>query len=326
MKTLLKTKDFTGVKNLVRGIKNTENSYFVRSMSAVRRHGLLNLGNYSDYGVASAGVKLGFPVNFMTKYYERHPDGCERVFKDLYTDVTSSMKEAKEKGDSRKSTSLLVRDFGDKHCAILTDKYSIFDDDEVVDILSENDYLMDSEEFWYSATPERFHARFISKKKLYIDGDSSPLSMAVFVDNSMCGQSSFKIRFGIYRWACTNGMITGLKEFEIVKEAHKGKKDYVKIVASALSEAEQYEAMLLDMVQEAANTKSKIYDLDEEQALAYIQKKLNVGKNASCIILDNYRSYGGNTKWDLTNAITDYAHAVDLTERIRLENTALKVA
>lgn len=226
MKTLTRTKDFAGVKALVRNIKDTESSYFIRSMSAVRRHGLLDLGSYSDYGITSAGAKLNFPVNFMRKYYERHPEGCEKVLKDLYTDVTFGMKEAKEKGDSRKSTSLLVRDFGDRHCAILTDKYSIFDDDEVVDILSENDYLMDSEEFWYSATPERFHARFISKKKLYIDGDSSPLSMAVFVDNSMCGQSSFKIRFGIYRWACTNGMITGLKEFEIVKEAHKGKKDY----------------------------------------------------------------------------------------------------
>ena len=77
-------------------------------------------------------------------------------------------------------------------------------------------------------------------------------------------------------------MISGLKEFEIAKEMHKGEKDYVSIVAKALENAETYEALLLDMVENAIATKSAIYELTEDQAMAYIQKKLNVGKSPGC--------------------------------------------
>ncbi len=36
--------------------------------------------------------------------------------------------------------------------------------------------------------------------------------------------------------------------------------------------------------------------------------------------------YGNETKWDLTNAITDYAHVVDISSRIKLESAAFKIA
>ena len=117
-------------------------------------------------------------------------------------------------------------------------------------------------------------------------------------------------------------MIAGLKEFEILKMMHKGDKDYVQCVSEALENVEEYKKMLFEMVKEAAS----IYNLTEDQALAYIQKKLNVSKKASVIILENYRKYGNETKWDLTNAITDYAHVVDISSRIKLESAAFKIA
>lgn len=91
---------------------------------------------------------------------------------------------------------------------------------------------MDAESVWYSCTAERFHARFVSKKKWFMTHEKSPLSIAVFVDNSMVGQFRFRIRFGMYRHACTNGLIFGLNDFVIVREFHKGKKDYQQIVAN----------------------------------------------------------------------------------------------
>lgn len=322
---LRRTTNFNEVVEKVSSIKETEKSYYVDHILKAKRRNLLDVSSYSSYGLSSAGSRLGFPGKWVESFGELHPDTAKRILNDAYTDYFIKL-DMKSANDKRQSTKLFIRDFNDKHCGVLTDKYAVFDDDEVTNILSKNNYLMNAEEYWYDVSAERFHVRFISKQKLYIEGDDSPLSMCVFVDNSMIGQSSFKIRFGIYRWACTNGMIAGLKEFEIVREAHKGTKSYVKIVAEALKEVPLYEQMMLDMIKEASVTKSKIYGLDEEQALAYIQKTLNVSKKASVVILENYRNYGGSTKWDLTNAITDYAHVADINTRVQLESKALKIA
>lgn len=323
---LKKTNNYNLIIEDVKNIMKIENSYMVKNINGARRRNLLDAGSYSAHGLSTAGTKLGFPAKFVEKYNKMHPDGARKILTDTYGDYFDAIENKKEKADKRMSTSLFVRDFNNKHCAVLTDKYIVFDDNEVTEILSQNSYLMDAEEFWYDVSPERFHARFVSKNKLYVDGDDSPLSMCVFVDNSMCGASSFKIRFGIYRWACTNGLIAGLKEFEIVREPHKGEKDYVEIVAQALEDVERYENIMLETIKEATLTKARIVDLDDELALAYIQKSLNVGKKASEMILENFRAYGGKTKWDMVNAITDYAHAEETSTRINLETKALKVA
>lgn len=323
-RVLRKTKDFGSIAAKVAMIKGTEKSYYVGNMNSVKRRNLLDVRSYSSYGLSSAGVKLGFPAQFVERYGTIHPEGAKKILTDLYSNATAKMMAEDNKRGTKR---LFIRDFNGLHSAVLTDKYSVFDDDEVVDILKENDYLMNSDEFWYSVSPERFHARFISKNKLYIQDDPSPLSMCVFVDNSMCGMSSFRIRFGIYRWACTNGMISGLKEFEIVREAHKGEKEYVEIVAKALEDVPKYEQMLLDMVEDASMTEASIYELDDDKAKAYLQKKLLVSQKAADTILTTFRTvYGGKSRWDLTNAITDYAHGVELESRLDLEAKALLVA
>lgn len=322
---LVRNNTFDIIKDKVSAIKSTENSYYIHNMFEVGYHRLTDADNYSEYGLSCAGTRLGFPGSFLVQYRENHPDGAEKVLYDKYYDWFDTSIRRKNH-DKRSSQALFIRDFEGMHYGVLTDKYAMFDDDEVVDILSQNEYLMSSKEFWSDITPERFHARFVDAEKLYIPGDSSPLSLCTFVDNSMVGKSSFKIRFGIYRWACTNGMIAGLKEFEILKMMHKGDKDYVQCVSEALENVEEYKKMLFEMVKEAACTYSSIYNLTEDQALAYIQKKLNVSKKASVIILENYRKYGNETKWDLTNAITDYAHVVDISSRIKLESAAFKIA
>ena len=312
---LKRTNNFDEIRGIVNTIKSTENTWTCES--PFKLGNLCNVDSYSPYGLAAAGTRVNFPARWiMEKLNPVEPMLATEVIRTRYKDYFAN----------NNNKGLLIRDFGGKHWGVLTDRYSIFDDDEVVNIISENEYLMGAKEFWYDITPERCHMRFISGKQLYVDGDDSPLSMCVFVDNSMVGASSFKIRFGIYRWACTNGIIAGLKEFEIVREIHTGEKEYAKIVAKALENVEQYENMLLDMVKEATITKSSIYDLTEEDALSRIKDKLNVSKKDSAKIIDFYRGYGGKTKWDLINAITDFAHEYDISKRVELESKALKVA
>ena len=319
-KSMLRKTKFDIVKSIVKSIKNNEHSYYINTADDFP-----TLEKFSETGLFNAGARLNFPAKFIRTICLNHPRLAEDVVKSRAVDYFNRLNARKDK---RGSNSLFIREFYSKVYGVLTDRYSVFDDDEVTDILSSSEYLMNAEEVWADVTPDRFHVRFISANKLYIDGDDSPLSMAVFIDNSMTGGSSLRIRFGIYRWACTNGVISGLKEFNILREVHHGKKDYVKLLNEALMEVSKYEEMMLAKVQEMANTKSSIYDMSEEDAIRYIKDKLNIGKKDAQKVFDAYtEEYGGETKWDLCNAITFVAHNIEnIEDRIHYEEYALKVA
>ena len=293
---------FEDVKTLVSGIAATENSYiYTRDMEVP------SYERFSANGLSQLGVKTHFPPTFISELInEDHGDLVNNIISTRMADYFKH---------NKKKDGLLFREFGkDPHIhGVLTDRYSIFDDHEAVNILESSDYLMDdAAEVWYDVSPDQFHTRFISKEKLEIPGDKSPLSMCVFVDNSMVGKSMFKIRFGLYRWACTNGVISDFKEFTIVRERHVG------------GEKE----MLIDRVKDMSATKSSIYGMTDEDAERYIRDKLVTSKKKAREIIECYNIvYGGFSRWDLCNAITDVAHNTDtLDTRLLFEQRAMKVA
>lgn len=322
---MLKKTLFRNAVERVRNIKNTENSYYVDEATKMP-----SLKKYSSYGLSSAGARLGFPAKFLNEIAINHSDLAEQVLTSRAEDYFRRIERHNRANSSnrKKSNQLFIREFEGMVHGVLTDRYSVFDDDEVINILESSEYLMNASEIWSDITPDHFHLRFISGNKLFINGDESPLSMAVFVDNSMVGDSSLKIRFGIYRWACTNGLISGLKEFNILKEVHHGEKDYILLLKQALEEVPKYEQMMLEKVQEMAETESSIYKMTEEEAVRYIKDKLNIGKKDATKIFTVYNEeYGGKTKWDLCNAITFVARDFEeITDRLHYEENALKVA
>lgn len=295
----------------------------VHSLDSVHKDSILkptsrNIPKYEDfgvYGLSSAGSKVGFPTSFVDKMANiGHEDLANKI-------ISTRIKDYQETGRP-----LLLRKWDGLIEGVLTDKYGVFDDTEVMDILSTSSYLRNSEEIWIKEDPSMFHARFISPNHLTLPGDNSPLSMAIFVDNSMIGMGSFKIRFGLYRWACTNGIISGLKSFEILKQVHKTGIQFGRDLEDILRNVPQYEVALLEMVTGMSREDSSVYTLNKEQALAYIEKKLSTSQKISNDVYDKYIEYGGRTKWDLVNAITDKAHDLSDIERIKFETLALKVA
>lgn len=318
---LIKT-DWSNVRNRIDDIAASEHSYRVGGSMV-----LPDIDNFTDNGLSQLGQKLHFPSWFVR---ELENSG----HKDLATDIVTTRKEDFFRRYKQGETPLLFREFKDydgenRIHGVLSDKYSIFDDKEVADIVESSDYLMNAEEVWANIDPEHLHCRFISGNKLYLNGDDSPLSMCVFVDNSMVGKAMLTIRFGLYRWACTNGMITGLKQFSIVREKHIGANKYWNdIVAEAMRNIGAYEEMLLNMVTDMSATRSVIYGMSDEDAARYIKDKLATSTKMANKILDFYQNtYGGTSKWDLCNAITDVAHELDnLENRLFFEQRAMNVA
>lgn len=318
---LTKTKDWNKIATVVKNIADTENSYMVGAADEIP-----GARCYSENGLSQLGTKLNFPSRFVSELLDYdHEELANEIIQTKCDDYF---------GSKKKGTSLLFREFADpdgksRVHGVLTDRYSIFDDKEVVDIMESSDYLMGAEEFWSDITPDQFHTRFVSKERLHIPNDPSDLSMCVFVDNSMVGKSMLKIRFGLYRWACTNGVISDFKEFNIVRERHIGAdKDWTRIVAEAMIDVKCYEQMLLDRVNKMACEKSAIYDMSEEDAVRYIKDKLTTSTKKAKEIIECFNVvYGGFSKWDLCNAITDVAHnAENLDTRLLYESKAMKVA
>ncbi len=319
---MLQKKTWEQIKERVTTIADGENSFRVNKLMEIP-----TVDHFSENGLYQLGSRFRFPAGFVRSLWdEGHTD--------LATDIVETKRADFFRHFKDDESPLLFREFpddlgGSKIYGVLSDRYSIFDDKEVVSIAENSDYLMNAGEIWSQITPEHFHCRFIASEKLTIPGDPSPLSMCVFVDNSMVGRSVLSIRFGLYRWACTNGVISGLKSFEIVRERHLGvDKSWEDIVAASVNNSERYQEMLLTMVRDMSATRSAIYGMTDEDAIRYIRDKLAVSGKKATEILDFYQNtYGGASRWDLVNAITDAAHTVEtLDNRLFLEQRAMRVA
>ncbi len=309
---MLKEMDLLNAKEQIEREMETENSFFFQGERE------LTVDEFSSNGLSQLGTRTKFPTQFVNQLVMEQEDN-------LANEIINT--QTKDYFGRREGKPMLFRQFFGRTHAVLSEKYNVFDDDEVVKMVEGCDYLTNAEEVWGDISPDHLHLRFISGNKLHIEEDDSPLSMCVFVDNSMCGLSALKVRFGIYRWACTNGMIGGLKEFTLLKERHFGEKDFSIMLNEVFEEVPLYEEMLLNKVKEMANAKSHIYNMTDEDAVSYIKDKLNLGKKQSAEIIELYKStYGGHSKWDLVNAITDYSHKYETLERTRLETLAMKVA
>ena len=319
---MLQKSNWNSVKETVLNIAESENSYRIG-----KNFDLPDIDKFSDNGFSQLGIKLHFPAPFIAK-----------LFTDGHTDLAAQIVGTKKDDFFMKyddmDMPLLFREFKDtdgvsRIHGVLSDKYSVFDDKEVINIIENNSYLMNAEEVWKDITPDHFHCRFVSPEKLHINGDPSPLSMCVFVDNSMVGRSMLTIRFGLYRWACTNGVISGLKSFNIVRERHMGvDKSWEDIVATSLEDTGYYEEMLLDIVKDMSVKHSAIYGMSEEDAVRYIKDKLSTSSKKAAEIIDFYQNtYGGHSRWDLCNAITDVAHSIEnIDNRLFFEQRAMMIA
>lgn len=317
MGNLTTTKNFNDLETRVDRLMLSEASYDLRFEDIAAGRSVPTIDQFAPYGITSMAGRIGYPAQALSILKEK---GSHDIANEIIARFT------KQYLDNGKKD-IFVREFNGQIYGFLSDKYSSFDDDKVLDIVKNSNIMENTEEIWYNVNPIHFHARFIDKERFTAGDDESPLSMATFVDNSMVGASAFKIRFGIYRHACTNGCIWGLKEFTILKERHLGDKDWQAIMAKAISESGEMKELIRKRILFMQGEKSAIYGLDEDKALAYLKTKLATGTKTATKILDFYHNaYGGKTKWDLCNAITEASQELSLENRLTFETKAFSVA
>ncbi len=318
---------FGAVASRVADICATEDTFKVEQP-------ILNLCDtdaYSEFGLKSLGKLVGFPADFIRTLAETgsKPLATKNIF-----DRTAHY-------FAEGGRPYFARAFGEDEAkkihGVVSDRYAYFDDDEVCDIIGDSP-LKDFRFQCANISPERLHLRAIDLDNSFkVEGDDSPLFLMYFVDNSMVGQASFKVRVGVYRQVCQNGMIIPMQSFILCKAVHRGNKDiaaeFTKNVAFLAAKRDEIQTMLAKKGEETAAITELREKFDEEYVKAHIKKHLNTNKSETEKIIVLFDAYsiecGRPSKWAFINAVTQFARDLpesQLERRLYLESRAMQAA
>ena len=326
-----KTVSFADVQARVQAIVDTENTYAVSSPTLETLGRVADIDNYSDFGLKSLGKMVGFPADFLKSLAETGSKPLAN--RNIVDRVLNYFKTT----NNEPRRPFYAREFNDKICGVVSDKYAYFDDDEVMDIIGGSP-LADFQFQYAGVSPERLHLRAIDLDNPFkIEGDKSDLYMLYFVDNSMVGQASFKVRIGIYRQVCSNGLIIPMKDFVLCKAVHRGNRDiaaqFNQSVEFFKEKRDEIQAILTASAEEEASIEQLRQKFDEDYVKTYVAKKLNTNKSETekiIVLFDRYSiEYGRASKWAFTNAVTEFARDLpesQLERRLYLESKALAAA
>lgn len=310
---------FEQVTDRVQQIAGTERTYMVASPDDID----CQVDSFTEYGLQTLGKAVGFPALFIRQMHETSPFLANTVVSDrVYNYFRNDTAPA-----------FYAREFGNdsKIHGVVSNRYSYFDDKECMEILGGSE--LSKLAFQNTIiTPERFHARAIDiEHPFHIAGDKSNLFFCFFIDNSMLGQSSFKVQLGVYRQICTNGMIVPVREFILCKQVHRGRKDIAAEFQESVAFLEAKQDNIKSLLLGLADSTATIEELKGDFRNDYIAKGLNTNKKETEKVLTLYETYavqyGRNSKWAMVNAVTEFARDIkDINRREYLEKSALRVA
>lgn len=304
---------FDNISNRIAEIAKTENTYTVAGTSDL----VCDVSHYSENGLLSLGKTVGFPSQFVEELHHTNPELANTIIRDRTENYFGNG-----------SANFIAREFLGKVYGVVSNEYNFFDDTQAAEIIHSS-VLAEKTYAHALVTPERLHLRAIDDNAPFrIGDDESNLFFCYFIDNSMVGLSSFKVQLGIYRQACTNGLIMPIKEFVVCRRIHRGYKDIVAEFNESVAFLDQKRDSIIEMLNRLTTEKAEIETLHENHRLEYLARKLTISIKESKKIMTLYTdTYGGKTKWDMVNAITEFARDErKLARREHLEKKAILVA
>jgi hypothetical protein len=304
---------FSDIEKRVTDIQKTENSYLVERPSDISNE----IERYSEYGLNALGKTVGFPYEFLRQVNDTNPSLAQTVISDRVNNYFAN-------GGS----SFFAREFLGKISGCVSNRYAYFDDHQVIEIIGKSP-LANLEYSHAMVTPERLHLRAIDADAPFkIEGDDSPLYFCYFIDNSMVGIASFKVQLGIYRKVCTNGMIMPIKEFVVCKQVHRGSRDISAEFNETVAFLDEKRNDIKGILTDLSTAEAKILTMNEEYRISYLARALTMSKKEATRVVELFtKTYGGKTKWDMVNAISEFARDTNnIDRREHLEKLALKVA
>lgn len=275
----------------------------------------------NDWSVKQFCQKLGIP----TKYYEQCPNDLKAENANYWinrlredeTDWFFRLKDAtteNEKGTIR---------------GILSDKYTPFDDIQLLKILKnqigEMDYSIDQ---WHQ-DDSGFHLRILfesmfSKNEIgkTIKGEKDIHKVGIHVMNSEVGKCSVKVSPVVYRQVCSNGLMSWVKEDEFQQRHiyidHEQMEEKVAVAIDwSIGKAQQ----MIDKLMIAKNTKIE----DPFQEIERIGRQHQYQKYVVEDVKNSFEKEPMQNVFGLVQAFTHASQKYNQDKKVEMERNASKI-
>lgn len=286
-------------------ILSSRDNIFLGNVSTGMTH------TFSNHGLGQLCALLGVPVSYVKSCLER--EDYEFAVENLNHWIPRMPQEK----------DIILRTTEHRIHGIVSTKYSVFDDNEVAEVVEgilgplQSYYLSN-----YIVGPEYTKLRIISRDKIDIAGDS--LQFGFDIKNSRVGKSRLQINILLYRYICQNGMVFGGGQGHFYTKRHIGisREDLITQFTEMLDRAPDIIGYLKKNVEA-----SMVKKLNDDNIQNLINKFLADGnsRNAAGRIKDMMDAKYDRTLWGFGNAITELSQEYGVDTREKMEMFAGKI-
>lgn len=269
----------------------------------------------SPHALSQLCNKLGVPVRYIEKCIARgYTDLAETNLNEWIDDYGKD---------------LFLRCYKDRVRGVLSNRYSVLDAPEIIDILGKTTRGLNMKVKSYFMNEERFHARIVQQDLMKVKGED--LHAGIQVDSSDVGRSTLKVNFFIFKQICTNGLAVTKGQGQLFNQRHItiSSDDFQEQLSNALWLLPELVADYEHIIQRCSLQHS-LFKQDSKTTLDkaiedFIQKlrfMTKLDESGAKKVLDLMKLRYDTSDWGIVNSITEVAQDYTLERRIELETIA----
>lgn len=269
----------------------------------------IHSGKFTPYSFSQLCTRLGIPIRYMEK--------CKEVgHSELIAYNINEWLRMKNKN-------LLVRKYKEDIRGIVSQKYSVLDTPDILEVLQPHMLMTNAKVVGYYLSPERFHMRAILAQM----SSDEDIFAGFQVDSSDVGRSTLSVTFFVWKQVCSNGLMIAQDEGQLFKQRHINisKEDFV----DGLQRGMEIIPEVLPLVAKQINyakSKAMPYEFVTEKGvqdfIEDMKNHIQLSESDSHKVIELMKSKYGDTRWSLINSLTELAQEYTLEKRLDVERYA----
>ena len=227
------------------------------------------------------------------------------------------------------NSNYLARIYNDNNLrGLLTSSYSIFDSNEILEIVADEIDLNEYEIKGHLLNEERLHLRIVKKEPIGVERDKDLFS-GFTIDSSDVGRNTLTVRFFIFKQICTNGLIMKRFNDNLLSQIHRGidKDKFRESFKNSLKLIDELTDEAIDIINKAGENKIPQFDSmkDYNKFILKIHDKTELPKELIDKAIEIMDEKYDQTAWGLVNGLTELAQGKNFENRLNIETLASNI-